>query len=248
MNPGQRDFLAAVDPGCVLPGDELKRSIVDIGSGDGAFLEAALRILPGWSTAFGIDPDFACIVKASERFQDDMRVSFIQADALRVPLRDGCADIVLMSKSLHHLKDPSAVLAQARRILKPQGRFVLFEQVSDGSGVDHSLWDEYHGLRGRVEALKGLYMRPLYAMADIDALLSDSGFSKLRGALVAGDILEDAIAKLGESLRETLASLPEGPQRDDAQASGAATLARMRGAIVRKPDQYAGEWKKECEK
>lgn len=41
-----------------------------------------------------------------------------------LPLRDGCFDFVFMCGALHHFERLGGVLAEARRVLKPGGRFV----------------------------------------------------------------------------------------------------------------------------
>jgi SAM-dependent methyltransferase len=46
------------------------------------------------------------------------------ADAHRVPLRDGCADIVIANAVLHHCDDMARVLAEAARLVKPGGLLV----------------------------------------------------------------------------------------------------------------------------
>jgi SAM-dependent methyltransferase len=46
------------------------------------------------------------------------------ADAQRVPLRDGCADIVVANATLHHCDDMARVLAEAARLVRPGGLLI----------------------------------------------------------------------------------------------------------------------------
>ncbi len=46
------------------------------------------------------------------------------ADVHRVPLRDGCADIVVANATLHHCDDMARVLAEAARLVKPGGLLI----------------------------------------------------------------------------------------------------------------------------
>jgi SAM-dependent methyltransferase len=46
------------------------------------------------------------------------------ADAHRVPLRDGCADMVIANATLHHCDDMAQVLAEAARLVKPGGLLI----------------------------------------------------------------------------------------------------------------------------
>ena len=59
------------------------------------------------------------------------RIQLLQADAAAVPMPAGSVDLVWSNLCLHWLSDPSAVLAEAYRVLRAQGLF-MFSQF----GVD----------------------------------------------------------------------------------------------------------------
>ena len=54
-------------------------------------------------------------------------VSFLVADAEKLPLPDRSVDTVSMAFGLRNCTDKAAVLAEARRVLKPGGRFLCLE-------------------------------------------------------------------------------------------------------------------------
>jgi demethylmenaquinone methyltransferase / 2-methoxy-6-polyprenyl-1,4-benzoquinol methylase len=54
-------------------------------------------------------------------------VSLVVADAERLPLPDRCVDRVSMAFGLRNCTDKPAVLREARRVLKPGGRFLCLE-------------------------------------------------------------------------------------------------------------------------
>ena len=54
-------------------------------------------------------------------------VTCVVADAERLPLPDRCVDRVSMAFGLRNCTDKDAVLAEARRVLKPGGRFLCLE-------------------------------------------------------------------------------------------------------------------------
>jgi demethylmenaquinone methyltransferase/2-methoxy-6-polyprenyl-1,4-benzoquinol methylase len=54
-------------------------------------------------------------------------VSLVVADAERLPLPDRCVDRVSMAFGLRNCTDKAAVLSEARRVLKPGGRFLCLE-------------------------------------------------------------------------------------------------------------------------
>ncbi len=55
------------------------------------------------------------------------RLTFLTADAERLPLPDRAVDTVSMAFGLRNCTDKDAVLAEARRVLKPGGRFCCLE-------------------------------------------------------------------------------------------------------------------------
>jgi ubiquinone/menaquinone biosynthesis C-methylase UbiE len=61
------------------------------------------------------------------------RVSFIRGDAHSVPFADGSLDLVVSSMSLHHWRDPLAVLDEIARVLCPGGGFLVYDVRRDVS-------------------------------------------------------------------------------------------------------------------
>lgn len=109
-----RRFAAAV-PGA--PGLRL----LDVGCGTGQ----SLRIYRERAGLYvGIDLSLGALRLASGRFD---AASWSQADALRLPFRDGSFDVVAFSSVLHHLGDRGAALAEARRVLAPGGWVFAFD-------------------------------------------------------------------------------------------------------------------------
>jgi ubiquinone/menaquinone biosynthesis C-methylase UbiE len=56
---------------------------------------------------------------------------FVQGDATNTPLRDASVDTVMMLGGVHHISDREALFGEIARILKPGGRFIYREPVSD---------------------------------------------------------------------------------------------------------------------
>lgn len=71
----------------------------------------------------------------------------VHGDAARVPLQSQCASQILCSEVLEHVEDPGAVVREALRVLKADGRFVatvpfLFRQHADP--VDVGRYTQWH--------------------------------------------------------------------------------------------------------
>ncbi|HEX3999089.1 MAG TPA: methyltransferase domain-containing protein [Pirellulales bacterium] len=59
------------------------------------------------------------------------RYLFVQGDATAMPLRSGAFDNVFMFGGIHHVNDRRRLFSEVFRILKPGGRFIWREPVSD---------------------------------------------------------------------------------------------------------------------
>jgi SAM-dependent methyltransferase len=93
------------------------RRLADIGGGTGNYALALHR--EGWESVV-VDRSAEMLACAAAK-----RLQTVQADAQRLPFKDETFDAVTMISMLHHVEDRGAALAEARRILEPQGRLVL---------------------------------------------------------------------------------------------------------------------------
>jgi len=99
--------------------------VVDIGCGTGTTAIAVAQLLPG-SRIVGIDgdPEVLGLARAKDGAE---QIEWVESLADRLPLEDDETDVVLSSLLLHHLPLASkrAMLAEARRILRPGGRLIV---------------------------------------------------------------------------------------------------------------------------
>jgi ArsR family transcriptional regulator len=54
-------------------------------------------------------------------------VTWKRGELERLPLADASADVALLSQALHHAADPARALAEARRVLRPDGRALVLD-------------------------------------------------------------------------------------------------------------------------
>ncbi len=92
--------------------------VVEVGCGDGAVAPFPWRLFPH-VRLLGLDPD-----PAAARHPFAERVLAPEASG-RWPLEDHCADLLLARYVLEHVEHPEAFLAEARRVLRPAGRFLF---------------------------------------------------------------------------------------------------------------------------
>lgn len=115
---GTHDFArrAILEALALRPGDRL----LDVGCGGGLLLRDALRT---GATATGIDHSAEMVELASARAPDaDVR----HADAAKLPFADGRFSAVSMCAVFLFFREPTAVLAEARRVLADGGRLAVY--------------------------------------------------------------------------------------------------------------------------
>jgi 2-polyprenyl-6-hydroxyphenyl methylase/3-demethylubiquinone-9 3-methyltransferase len=110
-------WIAAARARLIPPAQRPGAVLVDLGCGAG--LLAPYLVGKGYRHV-GMDLVTSALEQAAAH---GLRV--VHGDASRIPLRDGCADVVSAGELLEHVLDRSAVVAEACRILRPGGTLVL---------------------------------------------------------------------------------------------------------------------------
>ena len=116
------DLVAAVG---AMPAPE----ILEIGPGPGGLaVELARRHVGVRLTGLDIDP--AMVGRASARARReglDDRLTFLVGDVAALPFPDSSFDLVTSSFSVHHWPDAAAGFAEIRRVLRPEGRAIVYD-------------------------------------------------------------------------------------------------------------------------
>ena len=106
--------------------------VLDIGCGPG-FLAAEIERRYPAIKVVGLDNNDEMLNLARRTRQSGRyHMEFIKGDAHRLPLTDGAVDFVVSSLSLHHWADAVKVFNEIKRVLKPGGRFLIFDLRRDG--------------------------------------------------------------------------------------------------------------------
>jgi ubiquinone/menaquinone biosynthesis C-methylase UbiE len=106
----------------------LSGTVVEIGAGTGANLA---HYPPAVDRLVLTEPEPAMLSQLRERLDRvpaGIDVTARRAAAASLPLADGEADVVVSTLVLCTVPAPGAVLAEARRVLRPGGRLVFLEQ------------------------------------------------------------------------------------------------------------------------
>lgn len=91
--------------------------LVDLGCGAGLL---APHVAAKGYRHIGVDVTASALGRAARH-----GVTAVRGDVCRVPLADGCADVVTAGEILEHVPDLVAAVAQACRLLRPGGLLVL---------------------------------------------------------------------------------------------------------------------------
>ena len=98
--------------------------MLDVACGTGFFIRL-LKRGENEITATGIDIDETFIARAREEAKrDNLDISFVLGDAMKLPFEASCFDIVVSQTFLTSAPDPEKVFAEMKRVLKPGGRIV----------------------------------------------------------------------------------------------------------------------------
>jgi SAM-dependent methyltransferase len=98
--------------------------LVDLGCGTGANLPMLRHAVGDCGEVFGLDFSPLALEFAARQV-DLSNLHLSQGDAMKLPLRDACADCVTMLDVLEHVPDDALALSEVQRILKPGGVLIL---------------------------------------------------------------------------------------------------------------------------
>ena len=127
-----------------------RQTIVDLGCGSGSVVSALAQQL-STGKVIGIDPTPKMIEVARDHLAKcpapfAVAVEFYQTGAECLPLLDNSIDIAVAVSSLHHWGEVNTGLAEIMRVLKPQGRLVVIDEIWEEFAADiHTIIDQ-HGV------------------------------------------------------------------------------------------------------
>jgi ubiquinone/menaquinone biosynthesis C-methylase UbiE len=126
--PHTQEYLAYLDRAVrAAVGDASIGAALEICCGHG---EGLSLLRDQISFGLGVDVSLA-MLEAAQRDLGGDRFAFVQGDATMLPLADGFFDIVLMLGGIHHVNDRHQLFREVFRMLRPGGRFLWREPVSD---------------------------------------------------------------------------------------------------------------------
>ncbi|MCD4690804.1 class I SAM-dependent methyltransferase [bacterium] len=166
---GFKAILSQIDGGRVL----------DVATGAGGFASALAECLHSFTEVVGVDMTEKGIATARKTLADD-RFEFRVEDATALSFDDGSFDTVAIANSLHHVEHLDGVLAEMMRVLRPGGKFVVFEMYRDGQNEAQMTHVELHHWWAAIDTARGIHHDETYTRAEVVSIVRKLGLRDLR--------------------------------------------------------------------
>jgi SAM-dependent methyltransferase len=121
-----------------LKGDAV---VAEVGAGTGNFLSL---FAPVARRLLALDLTHGMLREAVRR--NDL-VEAVQSDGARLPLASGSVDLIASAQAFHHIWKPVPVLQEMRRVMHPEGRLLLVDQVATESFEQIAFMNELEAIR-----------------------------------------------------------------------------------------------------
>jgi len=200
---------------------------LDIGCGTGQSA-AALRDLAG--TVLGIDPSFVMLSRAPQV----AGVHYLRGAAEAIPVREGSASLVTCGAAFHWFR-AEPFFAEVRRVLRPEGRLVVYDNFFSAREGDLLEWYR--------EAFLRRFPKPPRHPEFSASIAEKAGF-RVRGPETSDNELMMTLDGLADYLltqSNVLASFArETGSAAEAEAWLKIELARFFAAVPERPIKFTG--------
>jgi ubiquinone/menaquinone biosynthesis C-methylase UbiE len=149
--------------------------VLDAGCGPG-YVAAIAKLLG--AEVEGIDFSAGMVEQAKTQFPE---IDFSIADVEELPMRDGTFDAVLCNIVLFHVTDPERAMSEARRVLKPGGRFVFSQWLGPDRSKCYKLMLDVigrHADMSRADPAPNAYA--LSDEAQVSEMMKSAGFTDIK--------------------------------------------------------------------
>lgn len=119
--------------------------MLDVATGTG---NTAFSLAPFVAQVRGVDLAVKMLEAARARALEEFvpNAVFLEASAEALPFENSSFDLITSRHAPHHFRDAAKFLHEVARVLKPNGRFVMADQVTQGA--DNQAWvDEFQRTR-----------------------------------------------------------------------------------------------------
>ena len=146
--------------------------ILEMGCGSGR-ITRTIAGLAGVAHVVGLDPSPIFLDAAKSYCNDLLNVSFEEGDARALSHDAGSFDLVISHTTLSHVPEAEKALAEAFRVLRPAGQFVVFD--GDYATISMAIGD-FDPIQVCVEAALHNYLNDKWFMRRITPMAKEAGF------------------------------------------------------------------------
>ena len=125
-NPTQITELRILELLSEIGGVKVMTDCVDLGCGTGTFTLPMAELVGRWGKVYAVGDSQEMLDILKSR-NPPKNVMLVKADFNETGLDDAIAEFCLAAFILHENKEPEKLLAEAYRLLKPYGRFMVME-------------------------------------------------------------------------------------------------------------------------
>lgn len=131
--------------------------ILDVGTGRGELIIYLKEAFKNYEEIIGIDSSKKSIEFCREQFKDN-NVSFMEMNGDNMGFAEETFDTVCISNSLHHMnsEEMHKVLNEMKRVLKPEGFFIICEMYRDNQSPSQMSHVYLHHLSAEMDRLRGI--------------------------------------------------------------------------------------------
>jgi ubiquinone/menaquinone biosynthesis C-methylase UbiE len=197
--------------------------VLEVGCGTGV-LTRVLAGLPEVDRVVGVDIAESLLDRARELAPD---LEFAHADARSLPFDDAHFDVVVFDSTFSHVPEPERAVAEAFRVLRPEGLLAAFD--GDYATATVALAD-HDPLQTCVDAMMANSVTDRRIMRRLPALLQDHGFQlgsvRSHGFVETGDggymlsVIDRGAEMLSGTIGDELAAALKAEARRRAAAGG----------------------------
>jgi ubiquinone/menaquinone biosynthesis C-methylase UbiE len=150
--------------------------VLEVGCGTGVLTRALAR-WPDVAEVVGVDPAPSLLSRARDLAVGLPNVTFQEADGRALPFADQTFDVVVFDSTLSHVPYPERALAEAFRVLRPQGWLAAFD--GDYATTTVALGD-HDPLQACADAMMANSVHDRWLVRHLPALVRGRGFEIVR--------------------------------------------------------------------
>lgn len=204
--------------------------VLDVATGAGGFVQVLKQELTSYTEIVGIDTSERAEQAFKAHFQEEA-IRYLTMDANQLDFPDASFDTVSISYSLHHLPDPSRVLDEMKRVLKPGGHFIVSEMYCDGQAETQMSHVLLHHWWAAVDTARGVCHNQTYPRAEVVSMLGTLGLdfrfddlADLSDDPLAAETVSEIDGVIDQYMQERIPGLP---QEQELKALGEALRERV---------------------